>query len=528
MKKKRNLILIICLAAMLILSSCGILNDGYIPFSQMQYSRPDMGDLRAAAQKVDEQAGKQTSAQTLMDSVYEFYGVYYDFYTDYALADICYCKDMTDIYWEEEYQYCHAAATEADALLDQMLYTLARCPLRKELESEEYFGAGFFDSYQGESLWTESFTKLMEQEAVLQNRYYELSNEAQAAAYYSEEYFTVYGTQMAQLFAQLVALRQEIARTAGYDDYLSFAYDFYYGRDYSPAQAQQLLEGIKEELVPLYLQTAESGVWELGGKTSYEKDTFRYVKDSAKAMGGKVWEAFSLMEKAKLYDISYGRNKYDASFEVYLTAYMEPYIFVNPELTVYDQLTFSHEFGHFCNDYASGGSMAGIDVAEIFSQGMEYLSLCYGTDTEDLQRLKMADSLGTYVEQAAYASFEQQVYMLPEDALTVENIHAIYEKTGKEYGFDTWNWDSRSYVCVTHYFTNPLYIVSYVVSNDAALQLYQMEQETAGKGLALYEKNLATQETGFLNFLEVAGLQDPFSQEHLKNVKKLLEETLKG
>ena len=291
-------------------------------------------------------------------------------------------------------------------------------------------------------------------------------------------------------------------------------------------QAQQLLDEIKEELVPLYLRIADSDVWALGNRTSYEKETFQYVKDCAKAMGGSVWEAFSVMDKAKLYDISYGKNKYDASFEVYLNAYMEPYIFVNPSLTVYDQLTFAHEFGHFCNDYASYGSMAGIDVAEIFSQGMEYLSLCYGSGTEDLQKLKMADCLGTYVEQAAYASFEQQIYMLPQEELTVENIHALYEKTGKAYGFDTWNWDSRSYVCITHYFTSPMYIISYVVSNDAALQIYQMEKMTAGAGLALYEKNLATQEGRFLDFVELAGLQSPFGGDRMKDVRQMLESIL--
>lgn len=527
MKKRVLSMLALWLAVVLVLTGCGFLDLGYTSFSQMEYSRPDIGALRAAAEKVEKQAQEQNSVEALMNCVYDFYGLYNDFYTDYALADIRYCKDLTDIYWEEEYQYCMEAAAQVDALLDQMLYTLADCPLRKELEQDAFFGAGFFDDFQGESIWTEEFTALMEQEAQLQSRYYELCNQAQAVTYYSEEYFSVYGSQMADLFVQLVALRQEIAKTAGYDDYLTFAYDFYYDRDYTPQQAQQIFVEIEAQLVPLYLQTADSDVWELGNKTSFEAETFRYVKNSAKAMGGTVWEAFSLLEKAKLYDIAYARNKYDASFEVYLTSYAEPYVFVNPSLTVYDQLTFAHEFGHFCNDYASYGSMAGIDVAEIFSQGMEYLSLCYGENTGDLQKLKMADCLGTYVEQSAYASFEQQVYMLSEEALTAENIHTLYEKTGKAYGFDTWNWDSRSYVCVTHYFTNPMYIISYVVSNDAALQLYQLEKETSGAGLALYEKNLATQEGQFLAFVESADLQSPFVPDRMADVRKLLEDALK-
>ena len=200
---------------------------------------------------------------------------------------------------------------------------------------------------------------------------------------------------------------------------------------------------------------------------------------------------------------------------------------MNPSGTSYDQLTFAHEFGHFCNDYASGGSVAGIDVAEIYSQAMEYLSLCYGTQTDDLQKLKMADCLSIYVEQAAYACFEHQVYMLEAEELTAQKVFALYEQIGNSFGFDAWEWDSRSFVRVTHFFTNPLYVISYVVSNDAALQIYRLEQETPGQGKTLFEDNLATPVGDFLAFVDSAGLQSPFVEGRLSDVRSLLEEILK-
>ena len=39
-----------------------------------------------------------------------------------------------------------------DAALDQMLYGLADCNIKEELEAEEYFGEGFFDDFEGESI----------------------------------------------------------------------------------------------------------------------------------------------------------------------------------------------------------------------------------------------------------------------------------------------------------------------------------------------------------------------------------------
>ncbi len=530
MKKVWLAAVALCLAVTLLLGGCGLFDGGLlvprIKFEDMEYTRPDVQVLRSAADTVVEQIPEQKSADRLMEDVYGFYEAYHDFYTNYALADIHYCKDLTDIYWEEEYNYCLNAATEVDSLLDRMLYALAGSDLVEQLESEDYFGAGFFDDFQGESVWTEEFTALAEQEAKLQSRYYELSVAASAEEYYSDAYFEIYGTQMAELYVQLVALRQQMAKEAGYEDYPSFAYDFYYYRDYTPDQAAVLAEEIREHLVPIYRRLEGSSIWHMGARKSTEEETFAYVKNFAENMGGTVHQAFQRMEQGNLYDISLSNKKYDASFEVYLSNYYSPYIFVNPQGTVYDQLTFAHEFGHFCNDFASGGTVAGVDVAEVFSQSMELLSLCYAEASADMEKLKMADCLSVYVEQAAYASFEQQVYALTGEDLTAENVHAIYQQVGEDYGFDTWNWDSRSFVCVTHFFTNPMYIISYVVSNDGAMQIYRKERQTAGAGLALFEQQLTTEEEYFLSFVEAAGLESPFTQGRLAQVGEMLEDIL--
>lgn len=230
------------------------------------------------------------------------------------------------------------------------------------------------------------------------------------------------------------------------------------------------------------------------------------------------------MKTAKLYDTGYGENKYNSSFEQYLTSYQEPFIFMNATLTAYDKLVLAHEFGHFCNDYASYGSAAGVDVSEFFSTGMEYLSLCYGG--EDLTRAKMADSLGNYVEQGAYASFERQMYSLTGDALSAEGLYALYEQVALDFGFDSVGYDRREFVDVTHFYTNPMYVFSYVVSNDAAMQLYQLEQEQRGAGLELYEQNLTTEESYFLAFLDSAGLESPFEAGRISSVKAVFESVL--
>ena len=96
-----------------------------------------------------------------------------------------------------------------------------------------------------------------------------------------------------------------------------------------------------------------------------------------------------------------------------------------------------------------------------------------------------------------------------------------------EYGFDIWEPDPTGFVTVPHFFTNPMYIFSYVVSNDAALQLYQMEQAEPGAGLKVFEDNLTSAEYGFLGFLASAGLESPFEEGRLETVKETFREILR-
>jgi oligoendopeptidase F len=530
MKKLIPLLLALCLT----LSGCFLGDEPLFPvptqpsdfddiphFSDMVYQRPDMDALEDSMYHAVELAEDEADPDDILDAILAFYDAYDAFYTQYALADIHYSADLTDTHWETEYDFCSQAANTADALLDELYYALADTPSREALEDEDYFGADFFDDYDGESMWDDEFSALMEQESDLISQYYTLSQRQQDALS-DDTYYTV-GAEMEELYAQLVLLRHQIADYVGYDSYIDFAYDYYYTRDYTSAQAEDYLSDIRQELVPLY-RTIED--WYPGSNYCRESETFSYVRSAADAMGGMVDESFELLEAAGLYDIGYGENKYNSSFETYLYSYECPFVFVNPEQTQWDKLTFAHEFGHFANDYMCAGNSPSIDVAEIFSQGMEYLSLCVSENTKTLTRMKMLDSLCIYVEQSAYAAFEHRVYTMPTEDVTAENILALFEEVAADYGLDTWGMDSRDYVTITHFYTNPLYTISYVISNDAAFQLYQMEQENPGSGVKLYKKQLNCGDIPFLTFIEEAGLTSPFTPGRAASIRQTMEEIL--
>ena len=523
--KLTSFILLVCV----LLSGCsvldGLLATRLVRYDRMEYVRPDMDEFDAVLERSCASALEETDIKELETAILNFYDVYDDFYTNFSLAMIAHSRDLSDIYWEGEYVYCNAQSATADAGLDQLYRCLAKSPLRQTLEGEDYFGADYFDSFEGESIYDEKFVQLLNREAELCAQYQQINAQAADSTYYSEEYFAQYGSQMAAVFLELVQLRQEMAAHLGYDSYPQLAYDLYHIRDYTPQEATAYLADVRAELTPLYRSVITAQQNELDYCS--EDATFDYLQSMAKNMGGLVGDAFSDLARAGVYDISYSEKKYDASFEIYLSSYYTPYIFLCPTATDFDKLAFTHEFGHFCADYAViGGSMQSVDVSEIFSQAMEYLSLQYADGGEVLVRLKMTDSLCVFVEQAAMASFEHQVYSLSGDDLTVEGIQALYEDVCIAYGLDVPEWDSRDYVCVPHFYESPMYIVSYVLSNDAALQIYEKELQHKGSGLACLEANLASGQSYFLAFLEEAGLTSPFATGRLAQVRQTLEAAL--
>ena len=493
-----------------------------MPFSQMVYSRPDMQNLEEVLQESCRIAREETDVEVIMEAVYDFYDVYDRFYTDLALADIYYSCDLADTYWQEEYDFCLEQMGTADAALEELYCALAESSQRRKLE-KEYFGRDYFDSYDGGSVYDAEFLSLLEEEARLQSQYQQMMT----GDIYSEDFLDQNAEEMAQLLVDLVRVRQQMAEEAGYDSYPDFAYDYYHYRDYTADQAEAYMKEIPRALGELYRDVNESWVWGFGGRYCLEDEIFAYVQTAAQNMGRKTDRAFAELEERELYHIDYGANKAEGAYEVFLWSYSSPFIYMAPYLEQSDKLSFAHEFGHFLNDYVCGGSYVGTDIAEIQSQGFEYLSLLYTEDTEKLESYKLADSLCTYVEQAAYGLFEQQLYALEGKALTVKNVMALYEDIGLEFGFDSWNWDSRDFVLISHFYTDPMYIISYVVSNDAAFQIYQMEKESTGAGLRVYEDCLESEDSYLLWFTEEYGLESPFAPGRLEQVRATLEEGLK-
>ena len=320
MNRKFLRLIALILTLCLLLTGCGLPKDlqkalaayGIIPhYKTINYDRPDMDALETSLQTCLELAETADSVDTLMEEVYNFYDLYNDFYTNYTLSDLHYSADLTDETWKEEYDFCTQASPTAEAALEELLYALGQCSLRDALESEDYFGAGYFDDYQGEPTIDKKLLALMEEESLLESRYYELDQQYADANY---ELNDALYQEMARLLIDLVTVRQKIAAQMGYRDYPAMAYELYYERNYAPHRAEAYLEQLAQALYESYVQLADSTVWEETSEYCSERVSLRYLQQTVEAMGGTPEEAFRLMKAKGLYDIEYSPNKFDSSF----------------------------------------------------------------------------------------------------------------------------------------------------------------------------------------------------------------------
>ena len=185
MIKKHLRILALVMALCLLLTGCAplsLLQDfaSYYSatstsFRDMEYVHPDTEKLESTLKTCLQLSQTSQDVDELVESIYDFYAEYDLFYTSYALADIHYNCDITDEYWKSEYIFCTEVEPTAESMLEQLYCALADSHLRSELETDDLFGAGFFADYEEDPVMDKPLIKLMEQEASLENRYYDIA-----------------------------------------------------------------------------------------------------------------------------------------------------------------------------------------------------------------------------------------------------------------------------------------------------------------------------------------------------------------
>jgi oligoendopeptidase F len=263
-----------------------------------------------------------------------------------------------------------------------------------------------------------------------------------------------------------------------------------------------------------------------------EEELTSALRDAAREMGGAIWQAFEDMERYELYDFTISEKKGNMSYQCYLYSYDQPFIIVKTEGWSDDILNCGHELGHFVDAWYNHNGTDSEDLAEVFSQGMEYLLLSRVSKRyrEELTEYKLLDTVDTLSQQASFAAFEHEIYARPAAEWTPEAINELSLELAREYGYlveGMEDYYAKSWFDISHFFDTPFYIISYCVSIDAAFQIYELDcSENAG--LERWNKLLPRDRDGFLDtVVDQGGLEDPFAADRMQEIAALLREKLK-
>lgn len=525
-------------------------------FADMPYERPDLDAMRTKAAEIEEALVKSARFRKVTGLLDELFALYYSADTMAAIADIRNCQDLTDEYYAEEYAWNAAAQAEISRIMEQVYLACGSSGYAERLE-KDYFWEGFLEEYgpESESLLTDEYVALSARESELIAQYRGLTNnpvividgeewflgdwtynaetdEEIARGY--DAFYEKYNPILGELYIQLVQLRKEEAKCLGFDSYADMQFELGYSRDFTVEESDRFVDCVRETLVPLYERIEEQGMWnDVWYSLVDQQDLEDVLEAVAAAVGDEAAEAYAFMKKYELYDLRISADKPDMSFQTYLSDYEAPYLFISPSGNSQDILTVTHEFGHYVESFISFNADRTMDLAECFSQAMQYLALepmrelYLDEEVDNLLQINLLDSLETYVQQASFAAFERAAFETED--LSVEKLNALSLQLAKDYGYYdgvSEDYYAKSWIDIPHFFEQPFYVVSYPASAGVALEIFELEQAKPGAGFEKFLELSEAEDPGLIAAAESAGLHDPLSPERVREIAAFLEREL--
>ena len=335
--------------------------------------------------------------------------------------------------------------------------------------------------------------------------------------------------QFSDIYDQMIALRHQVARNAGFENYVGYAFKAKHRFDYGVADCVAFHHGVERHVVPLVrkldgLRKAQLGVdklrpWDLsvdplgrgplkpftGGRELMSKAAasvasldprlgamLRELGDGSEARGARDGACLDLDSR---------KGKAPGGYQYMRDRSRKPFIFMNAAGLHKDVETMVHEAGHAFHSMLCRGEPlveyrhSPIEFAEVASMSMELLSMrhwsakgaFYENQPEDFRRacreqLKRSVLLLPWI--ATIDAFQHFVYGFPGHS---RDQRATYWLGLDQRFGNAVSWDGlehvRPYVWQRqlHLFSHPFYYIEYGIAQLGALQLWLIALEQGEK-----------------------------------------------
>lgn len=327
------------------------------------------------------------------------------------------------------------------------------------------------------------------------------------------------------IFDELVKLRQEIARNAGFNNYVDYAFRKSRRFDYTAADCFRFHEAIEKEVMPVLreLQAERRNQLKLPALRPWDVAVdplnrpplrpFEQV-DEMVSRTQKVFNqldeplgaGFKQMRALRLLDLDNRKGKAPGGYQNTLAEARLPFIFMNAVGVQRDVETMLHEAGHAFHALASRGEdlyayrEPPIEFCEVASMSMELLGNEFIENFYAPPEAKRArrDHLEGIVEVfpwiATVDAFQHWIYSHPGHGRAERR--AAWEQLMDRFGGDL-NWEgyeaARGHMWhrQLHIFIHPFYYVEYGIAELGALQVWANSKRNKSRALADYKAALA-------------------------------------
>ncbi len=498
-------------------------------YNAIEYQRPNYTALDRAFEKANKNVNG--SAMTLVDALNDVSERLNEMSFMFSYLSIEYNKDT--VRWRDDYLTLSAKYNEAFQKYYDLIYNI--------LES---------DNSSLLNGWSEEDKEFIRsRHEVMSDEYVMLSNEidgliAEYNALQGEE--SAYAIAAAEILIELVAKNNELAVLEGYENYVDYAYESYYERDYTVEQVEELCESFKTYLSPKlgeYADAGDGGTGQFFGISANDLDTGKaLVREYATEIGNYMTEAYDYMEECNLHytaTLSGNPYGYTGAFTTWLYGYEAPYMYQMCTGGYGDISTFVHEFGHFTAYYNLGNTGAGtLDINEIQSQANEALFMPYykkmysEASAAKIEKQELFKSIFWSVLMGClFDEFQRELYLKPQIYNTPQSVNALFDRLIAEYNATAYiprpqlrYWWAE----VPHTFQSPFYYISYAVSQLPALIIYEDSISDRSAAIAEYNyiQNYGDGTYTFNTLLEKAGVKSPFEKETISSLATFLDSRL--
>ncbi len=326
-------------------------------------------------------------------------------------------------------------------------------------------------------------------------------------------------------FDQMIHLREQIARNAGFANYRDYAFRRMGRFDYTPADCEKFHDSVASEVMPVMrelqglrlrqLKLEKLRPWDMAvdplNRPSLKPfaQVGEMVSRTQKIfdqLDGELAGGFQRMQDLRLLDLENHKGKAPGGYQSTLSEARLPFIFMNAVGLQRDVETILHEAGHAFHALATRDEdlypyrSAPIEFCEVASMSMEllgneFIEEFYSTaDANRARRVHLEGVVAVFPWIATVDAFQHWIYTHPghtraERAATWMNLLDRFGGDVDWSGYEA----ERAHLWhrQLHIFTYPFYYIEYGIAQLGALQVWANSKRNKPKALDDYKQSLA-------------------------------------